>query len=512
MTNFLLRHISSWYQPQPTTVFLVNGLLEYQALHFIQLSTYVLGEPKSIIIVTEIQISKASLVALDRLFPTTNYQFIELKNHWSNHILFKLVRLVLITPFALLLSFLTNRSSLIQSSYPWLLSQIMHGVWDLSQRYAPNNIVTPSLKDKYLAALSNLTQLSKSAHYTLAFRPALIFLGHSVYAGRSSMAFYRMLPIPIYAHSFHALNKVAPHSDSSVFTPTKLESKAFLKIVRQLDPTTFWEDRKAGHSNYYDARNSFIGIKTTDTTPANIIYLHIYRDSPFNHIDRTRIFADYFHWTLETLRVLKNSNETWLIKTHPTSTRWGEDSLAITYRLLSTVFPTGLPEHILIDESTLSNSSLLSHARRIITFSGSVHLEAAAHSIKPIVISSTLLEAIDPSLVFKPSTMATYTSLLLTPSRSPDFHLSYDQTLLSRQILQLKENYLTYGDDFNIMPLYPSDSLDYQSQVLESFIRSSLDASQFTRRLAYYLANGLTRSTSSRILDSFYHLMNQSSS
>ena len=34
--------------------------------------------------------------------------------------------------------------------------------------------------------------------------------------------------------------------------------------------------------------------------------LHIFKDSPFTNIDRNRIFADYYVWVLETLRLFHN--------------------------------------------------------------------------------------------------------------------------------------------------------------------------------------------------------------
>ena len=496
-----------FYKPFPNTVLLANGLLDYQVLHFAYLSYLILDEPSSLTVIVESQPSAASLQALNKLAPNTSFLLIDLSKHWINAPWLKLLRLVLVSPPAFLLSLLTNRTSLLNLSLPWTISQVMHGIWDSSLRYSSVSTITPTLAQKLIAALSNLSHYCKAFHLSNLFRPSLIFLGHSVYSGRSSLAYYRSLPIPVYVHSYHTLNKVSHDLDSSLFTLTPEESKALLKIASNIDPQPFWSRRLSGHSSYYDVKKSFDGIDPLPSTPVNVIYLHIFKDSPFNHIDRTRIFADYFQWTHHTLSILAKSKESWLIKTHPTSSRWGENSLTILNNLIKKVFPKGLPPHILIDECTISNASLLAHARRVVTFSGSVHLEAAAHSIKPIVISSSLLETLSPSLVHKPISINDYQSLLLSPSTSSNFQLSSDDTYLSRQILQLKENDLTYGDDYKVLPLYPSDSPEHKAHVLQTFINSFLDKQPLTRKLALYLANGLTRTTAHSILDTFYSLM-----
>ena len=41
----------------------------------------------------------------------------------------------------------------------------------------------------------------------------------------------------------------------------------------------------------------------------NVIMLHIFKDSPFTNIDRTRIFADYYSWVKTTLQIISKSKE-----------------------------------------------------------------------------------------------------------------------------------------------------------------------------------------------------------
>ena len=501
-----IKPLVSLYQPRLNTVYLGNGLLEHQALHFTDISLQYLGHPQSLTVVCESNPSETYKRALRRIAPASKIRLISLPLHILNTAPIKSIRLALILPLAIPLALITNRKSLLDSSNPWFFTQLLHGVWDHSLRFSPPNAISPSLRQKIVSATSNIHQLIKAVQFAAIYRPSLIFLGHSVYSARTSLAFYRVLPIPVYLHSFNTLNRIHPNFDSSLFTPTPVEANCLLRIARSFEASSFWESRLAGNSNYFDASLSFQGLQITETTPINVVYLHIFKDSPFNHIDRTRIYADYYEWILETLRILSHSTESWLIKTHPSSLRWGEDSLSTLDALAKYVFPQGLPSHILTDDCSLSNASILPNVKRVVTFSGSVHLEAAAYGVKPIVISSTLLDCLSPSLVHKPTSVSHYKKLLCQPSSSSIFKLSQPDINLSRQILELKEDHLTYTNDFTILPVYAGDSREYVDMVSQKFIESYNPRNAFTAQLAYYLSRGLTRSTSSTILENFYKL------
>ena len=42
--------------------------------------------------------------------------------------------------------------------------------------------------------------------------------------------------------------------------------------------------------------------------------LHIFKDSSFDDIDIKRIFPDYYSWVVETLKIVKDSKETWILR------------------------------------------------------------------------------------------------------------------------------------------------------------------------------------------------------
>ena len=136
--------------------------------------------------------------------------------------------------------------------------------------------------------------------------------------------------------------------------------------------------------------------------------LHIFKDSPFTNIDRNRIFADYYVWVLETLKIISQSKEKWVIRKHPSADRWGEDQKKIINEIFFKIFRDKIPKNIVFENNEKSNLSQLRLAKRLVTFSGNSHLEAACFGIKPIIISKTTLCSFEKELYFKPQTYTDY--------------------------------------------------------------------------------------------------------
>ena len=66
--------------------------------------------------------------------------------------------------------------------------------------------------------------------------------------------------------------------------------------------------------------------------------LHVFRDSPFFILDQKRIFSDYIDWIVNTLIILKETNEQWIIRPHPSRQLWGEDSSKFFFKIYNQVF------------------------------------------------------------------------------------------------------------------------------------------------------------------------------
>ena len=67
-------------------------------------------------------------------------------------------------------------------------------------------------------------------------------------------------------------------------------------------------------------------------------FLVIFKDSSFDDIDIKRIFPDYYSWVVETLKIVKDSKETWILRKHPSADRWGENQKKIINDIFNDVF------------------------------------------------------------------------------------------------------------------------------------------------------------------------------
>ena len=74
----------------------------------------------------------------------------------------------------------------------------------------------------------------------------------------------------------------------------------------------------------------------------------------FNIVDNERIFNDYFDWFIETIKILKDSKENWLIKLHPSHVQWGENQRIVINSLLK-MNKLSLPSNVFIETNNLSN-------------------------------------------------------------------------------------------------------------------------------------------------------------
>ena len=96
----------------------------------------------------------------------------------------------------------------------------------------------------------------------------------------------------------------------------KIYNQSF-KFVKNSEINRYWNDFINGKARYFEARIAS-EIKNKQKYPLikkeNVLMLHIFKDSPFENIDRDRIFSDYYNWVLETLKILKYSKENWVIR------------------------------------------------------------------------------------------------------------------------------------------------------------------------------------------------------
>ena len=368
-----------------------------------------------------------------------------------------LTRRILMLPEAFRLAFQSSRSKLL-GGCSWYEVQLRHGVWDNALQSVPDGTIHISFLRRFMSAVRVLEKVRLARRIVRNYRVQVAFLGHTVYAGRGLVAEFRRQDVRLYAHAANSIYRLDMDSDNShLFMPRK-EWDQLLLLADQSQVDSYWQERSIGNSTYSDARAAFEKSKEVSwQTPRNIIMMHIFRDSPFNYIDRNRVFSDYIEWISYTLKVISNSREEWLLKTHPSANRWGENQAVWLKEIIKTFLPGGLSNNVILSDGDYSNIDLFQHAKRFVTYSGTAHLEAACSGIKPIVISSVTLNSFDPDLLFKPSTQSEYAELLLSATTDARFRLTPSGVSDAKRLLHAREMILGFASNVGSITLYRGD-------------------------------------------------------
>jgi len=431
------------------------------------------------------------------------YKITFLKKNWLNK---KNILTVLkfLTNFFFTIIFLNVNSFgkiLKEKKVSWYNIQIYHAYWDMVHRDLKSHQTKPNFIKKILI-INRIIKMIAYSNFILKCQVSEILLGHSVYSRRVLLANLREKKINIFVHANYSLYRTTKYFDRGWHTP----DLNFIKVLRRRKLNKlinyYWNIRMQGKGNYEDA---IIAAKKNSLNSAasyNILFLHIFRDSPFNIIDTSRIFIDYYDWVFNTLKILKNSKEDWIIKFHPNNKRWGENQKEILDIIIKKIFDDKIPKNILLDIKEISNLELLKKAKKIITFSGTVHLESACFGIKPITISTTTLSNLSAKMVFKPKNINEYQKLLLS-NNSKIFRLSRRQINLAKFFLYIRENVLKFNIDISAKNIYLNDSLRLK-QINFNKINSKISTNkQYLNEMGEKLANGLKNSVSKKFINYF---------
>jgi hypothetical protein len=348
----------------------------------------------------------------------------------------------------------------------WLDSQIKHALWDTGIRNNINALDKIEFRSRIRA--SRLIALKYFKTKKIIEENIIIaFIQHVVYQYRVSFALLRQKAKVIVQNK----NVLILQSKNKDYGFKYLDKKIFKKSKRLISDYVvekYWSNFLKGNSKYMEARNaSRIKDKKKNIIP-NVIMLHVFRDSPFTNLDRSRIFPDYYTWVVETLKIIKNSDEKWVIRSHPSAKRWGEKQDEIIKQIFKKHFDNKVPKNIKYENNESSNISQIKKSNRLITFSGNSHLEAACFGVKPIVISNTTLCDYNKNLFFQPKTLKEYKSLLIENSNHKKFKLKKNQIKLCKRILFLIQCCINFGNDIGSFHLFKSDP---KSLFLDMFLK-----------------------------------------
>lgn len=393
------------------------------------------------------------------------------------------------------LALVVSRSALLRPA-SWNRTQIVHAVWDTSCVTLRDGRLSPSFLRKLTASLRVLIAVEEARSLVRRHGVRSAFLGHAVYAWRGQLATFEALGVEVFLQGAHVLYKSPEGADENwAILPPQHWAKVS-KLFNEAEAEEFWMRRSRGVSTYTDSKiASRKTIEVADSAPKNLLMLHIFRDSPFNQIDGSRAFADYIDWVASSLAAIATSREAWMVRYHPSATRWGENQAVWLQSIVENVFQSKtLPPNLVISDQQHSNIDLFRHVDRIVTFGGTPHLEAACWGKRPIAITKVGLAVLDPTAVLIPETQQDYAALLALPSDSPQFVLTQSQVKLARALLFAREKILRLGPNVGESDVYRGDGGEILMSNYDNVMRTVFLQYPALTFLGESLASGLPRS------------------
>ena len=392
-----------------------------------------------------------------------------------------------------------NSKSLLKKK-PWNKYQIFHAVWDLALLNSKKNSIKLSIIDKLKASLEVMSKFHFTHCLCKKFK-ITAFLGHSVYQARAIFTALRENNCDVYVQANYALVKQDKFRDIAWNMPDRdLINKIKLNINKQ-DVEKYWNLRIEGKGNYEDAVKASLSMNNYDKNfdeYKNVIMLHVFKDSPFNVIDQSRIFSDYIHWIKSTIKIIKESNEKWLLRIHPNASSWGENQNQIIDKLLDRDC-----NNIIIEKNKISNLELFKKVNRVVTYSGTSHLEAGIFGIKPIVISEVISSKFLENAVFKPKTFQEYKKLLLTSSSSEIFKTTEQNKYSMKELLYIQENILTIKNSINAISIYRGSDTETLNKNFNSIYRNLASNRDYLDLIGFKIANDTTHTISKLLINRF---------
>jgi len=340
----------------------------------------------------------------------------------------------------------------------WYELQINHGIWDYVNLHIDEKNFKKNIKNKLTSIILNYEKINFSQKIIKQHNLKYAFMGHSVYTSRSLFASLRINNIKVFTQASFNIYGQDKLNDNNW---GDIKKKKFNSINKKKsfinDSKNYWKSRTQGRGSYEDSKIAAISSTKKKLEIRNFVFLHIFKDSPFNTIDNTRIFIDYFDWISSTIKIISKSDEIWEFRFHPSHKKWGENQKYIFDTLLR-INLINDNNNIYYDFSKNSNNEIFKVANKIVTFSGTSQYEAVANGIKPIIISSSPLYKFDQDVVHKPRSIRQYEKLLLSKDLTL-FKNSENKILLARNMIFFRENILRIKDMVGGIDTYRNDSL-----------------------------------------------------
>ena len=490
------------------TIFIYGGFRQHNYLYLFPLLKGYLKNKKIKNIIIERRLAKKILENQYYSFFLKDYNVIVLNDLIKKKFIFGIfISLNLILKIFVILFLKKIEKNMMNRKKNFFEDQIDHAVWDTGIRWNKKKIDSIELFSKFKSFFLISRSIIITKIILKFFNLESLFLAHRVYGERLSLAIFRQKNIKIFFDKNYKIDRIIPQYDIEV---GKVDKKTFIKTYKFLTDkiiNTYWNKYKLGKSNYFEARiaskSQNINIKKSAKSFKNVIFLHIFRDSPFDTIDRRRIFFDYSQWITNTLNILKDSEEEWLLREHPSAKRWGENSKEILQSILDTNFNGKLPQNVKYSSENVSNIDQFKTAKRVVTYSGNAHLEAGCFGIKPIILSNCTIVKFDREIFLKPKSFTEYKKLLMKNSADRIFTLKSNQIKIFRRIIFIKQNLLDFRKELNAFKIFYIDDKKYFKKLFNKIYKSKKLYKDYFEKFGENLGKKINQSINSKYLKYF---------
>jgi hypothetical protein len=400
-------------------------------------------------------------------------------------------------------AFFFNKKSLLSKNSNWYDLQIKHAVWDFGIK---NNI-------KYFEKIEFFSKIKSSIYSVKSliianllvkdFNTSHAIVHHLVYHERSLLAYLRKNKVEIIFQSFNVLRKLNANVDLSANYLSKNVYKKSKIYISNKEIIKYWKLYLTGKANYIDAKLSSTIKSKNKRYFENVVFLHVFRDSSFDCIDKDRIFADYFDWVVATINIIKDSKETWLLRQHPSAKRWGEDTDVIMNYIKMKYFNGKFPKNLVYKTADTSNINQFKNANRVVTYSGHPHLEASCFGKKPIIISRTTLSDYNKELYFKPKNYNEYKKIMLINSNDKRFKLKNKYIIECKRILFLVHSIVNFGNDVGTKSVFSNVNKKVINKIYKDIFKKIFTRSKYMKKLGMNIGSKLDQSINYKYIDKF---------
>lgn len=345
------------------------------------------------------------------------------------------------------------------------------------------------LKLNKLVILKNCFQ---SAYYIwlsnfLSNRVSEAVLSHSVYLNRITILDFKKNKIPTFhVNNFIIYKQSLNHTDFSWLVVNEKIYNKYKKIIFKDRSLRYWQQRIKGRSKYDNANlalngKSFVNSKILK---ANFIFLHVFKDSPYSWIKnyKNQLFNHYSDWLINTIHILKESNEKWYIKFHPLSNIYGENVEQLKNDIN---FVIGKSKNIEILKYKIPNKEIFKNCKKLVTYSGTASLEYAAFGKKPIVVYPNILTERAPKCVYFPNSMKEYKKLLLN---SLNNKLSKIYTNRAQDLIYMRDLILSSQNDVEGSRIYQTTNKNIINKDIKKILSNLKKNKSYYQKYGKFLA------------------------